>query len=275
MRKKLTMLIAEDNERNRTQFQKIYEEEYHVLIATNGCEALEILQKEDVDIMILALDMPCGEGEKVIRQMKKSERWENIPIIVKTVKYSKAQAKQLGMGADDCLVMPEDMEAVKNSVENMVKHCVNRPKVFRYSEMSLLIIDDDALACEFTKLHIRRLGMRYQVADSAELAVKMIADAIAADRPFAMCLINGQMHQSDSAAVVNKIRERFDENQLLISCVCRECGSEQASTHSGADYILEWPITQEKLYRLMTNVQRDLEKKHEKYTLQNNQKGLQ
>ncbi len=259
MREKLTMLIAEDNERDRTRFRKIYEGEYHVLIAADGCEALNILHNKDVDIMILALDMPCGEGEKVLRQMRTNERWKNIPVIVKTLEYKTAQAKQLGMGADDCLVVSEDIEEVKSSVEHVVKHCVNEPKVFRYSEMSLLIIDDDALAVEFTKLHIKRLGMRYQVADSTELALQMLADAAEAGSPYDMCLINGQMHQTDSAAVANQIRERFDQNRPLISCVCRDGGRKQELMQSGADYILEWPISQEKLYRLMTTVQRDLE----------------
>ena len=100
-----TILVCDD-EKEIVEAIEIYlmQEGYHVLKAYNGREALEILQKEQVHLLVLDLMMPEMDGIHAMMEIRKSS---SIPIIVLSAK-SQDSDKILGLniGADDYITKP-------------------------------------------------------------------------------------------------------------------------------------------------------------------------
>jgi len=92
-----TVLIADDDNAVRDLLKKqVTEEGYKVITAGNGVEALERINKDRPDLVILDLVMPDLDGSGVILRMKSSEEMMRIPVIVVTGAHvGKARAQIL------------------------------------------------------------------------------------------------------------------------------------------------------------------------------------
>ena len=84
MNRQLTMLIVDDMEVERISFAEIFKDEYQILEAENGKQAMEQLEQQKVHIVLLDLCMPVMDGFEVIREMKQQEKYADIPIVAKT-----------------------------------------------------------------------------------------------------------------------------------------------------------------------------------------------
>jgi len=93
---------------------------FKVYTATNGVEALNILEETPVDMIITDLEMPVMHGYEFISRIKGSYRLKEIPIVVLTSRSSeKHKEKALQSGAHDYLIKPFDE---KSLTEILKKH---------------------------------------------------------------------------------------------------------------------------------------------------------
>ena len=71
MRQRDTILIVDDMEINRVILDGLFQEEYHLLEAENGEQALLLLRQyhENIAIMLLDVVMPVMDGYKVLQEM--------------------------------------------------------------------------------------------------------------------------------------------------------------------------------------------------------------
>ena len=82
-------------------------EGYAVGVRDNGHEALESIQREPPDLVILDLMLPGLDGIEVCRQMRADPRTANVPVIMVTAKGEESDVVLgLGIGADDYLRKP-------------------------------------------------------------------------------------------------------------------------------------------------------------------------
>lgn len=121
MRKSLVMLIVDDLEVNRASMCMMFEKEYEVVTATNGREALEILQLRRIDVVILDVYMPVLDGAGVLAQMKADSALREIPVIVKTAVDENLELAMLEMGADDFIFSPSEPAVIRKRVHNIVQ----------------------------------------------------------------------------------------------------------------------------------------------------------
>ncbi len=96
-----TILIADDIKAVREQFAYDLQRQsdFEVLTAENGREALAALADEEIDLVILDLEMPVMDGLETLREMSRSGRLAEVPVIVYTGVgsfQSCVQAVQLG-----------------------------------------------------------------------------------------------------------------------------------------------------------------------------------
>ena len=107
------VLIVDDQELNRDILGVILEDDYELLYAENGREALEMIRKyiDDLCIVLLDLMMPVMDGFQVLEAMLADEEMRHIPVIVLTAEKS-AELKALKMGAADFITKPFDMHEV-------------------------------------------------------------------------------------------------------------------------------------------------------------------
>ncbi len=107
------ILIADDIEINRDALEVILEEDYHLLFAENGKEALEMMysHKDDLSMLLLDLNMPLMNGYEVLEHIRQDEQLQHIPVIVLTADKS-AELRALQLGAADFITKPFDIPEI-------------------------------------------------------------------------------------------------------------------------------------------------------------------
>lgn len=107
------VLVVDDQEINRDVLGMILEDDYEVIYAENGLEAIEKIKdnQEKLSVILLDLIMPVMDGFSVLAMVKSDEEMRNIPVIVLTADKS-AELKALQMGAADFITKPFDMHEV-------------------------------------------------------------------------------------------------------------------------------------------------------------------
>ena len=107
------VLVVDDQEINRDALEAILEDDYHILQASNGLEALEQIEANAnrLSIVLLDLMMPVMDGFEVLRRVVSDERLRHIPVIVMTAEKS-AELRALEMGAADFITKPFDVPEI-------------------------------------------------------------------------------------------------------------------------------------------------------------------
>jgi PAS domain S-box-containing protein len=124
VRRKLRILLVEDNVVNQKLAVKILEKRGHrVVVAENGREALESIGKENFHVVLMDVQMPVMDGYTATRKIRK---WEDkfrpsethIPIIAMTAHAMKGdREKCLAAGMDDYITKPIKPEALFPIIE--------------------------------------------------------------------------------------------------------------------------------------------------------------
>jgi len=104
------ILVVEDDENTRKLMCTILKKNrFDVLQAEDGVVALELMDKEHVDLVVLDLMMPNMDGYELTRQLRLA--WANLPILMVTARQD-ATDKREGFiaGTDDYMTKPVDKE---------------------------------------------------------------------------------------------------------------------------------------------------------------------
>ncbi len=204
-RDRLKVLIVDDNAMNRNILSEMLGDEYIILEAENGAEAVAILQKESVNISLVLLDivMPVMDGYEVLNIMNSKGWIKDIPVImissddsvssmrrayelgitefisrsfdalivrhrvVNTIMLYAKQKKLVGMVADQIY----EKEKESSLMINILSHIVE----FRNGESGLHVLHVQ----QFTKLLLRHLIRITDKYDISESDIALIAKASA------------------------------------------------------------------------------------------------
>lgn len=119
--RKISILLVEDEENLQEALKLNLElEDYEVTSAWNGVEALDIIQKEHFDLMILDVMLPELDGISVVETIRLQNN--DIPILILSAKNSSAD-RVLGLkkGADDYLTKPFNLEELLLRVSKLLQ----------------------------------------------------------------------------------------------------------------------------------------------------------
>lgn len=118
-------ILVCDDDRDIVRALRVYltGEGYNVLEAYNGREALEILEKEDVKLVLMDVMMPETDGITALVELRKKS---NVPVILLTAK-SEYSDKVLGLniGADDYITKPFNASEVMARVKSQLRRYVD------------------------------------------------------------------------------------------------------------------------------------------------------
>jgi CheY-like chemotaxis protein len=103
-----SLLVVDDNSMNRIMLSRyITKLGYQTRLCENGRRALEKLQGEPFDLVLLDVQMPEMDGYQVLEQLKADPRLRDIPVImISAVEELESVVKCIGLGAQDYLPKP-------------------------------------------------------------------------------------------------------------------------------------------------------------------------
>ena len=121
--KELKILLAEDNKVNQKLTSRILEKNGHtVVIAQNGFEAIERMQENTFDLILMDVQMPEMDGFSATQKIRELERNsdKHIPIIALTAYAMKGdREKCIAAGMDSYLSKPISFKALKDTINNV------------------------------------------------------------------------------------------------------------------------------------------------------------
>lgn len=106
------ILVAEDDEATRLHLERILcRAGYEPVLASDGADALELLDHRHVDLILLDLQMPRLDGYGLLEQLRQSG--SELPVLVHTVRQGMADKRRcFTLGADDYLIKPAEDEEI-------------------------------------------------------------------------------------------------------------------------------------------------------------------
>lgn len=113
-----TILIAEDSASIRKFISLALKlQGYKIITASDGMEALEKLPSEKIDLLVTDLNMPNIDGIKLIKTIRATEEYKNLPIIILT-SLSKDEDVHIGMeaGANSYLIKPFNTKRIQYEI---------------------------------------------------------------------------------------------------------------------------------------------------------------
>ena len=113
------ILLAEDNEINQLFVKTILKKDFNLMIAPNGKVVIDLVNKENFDLILMDLHMPEMDGytaTSVIRKMDDQEK-RTIPIIALTAAAIKGEKEKcIGAGMDDYISKPFETQDLINMI---------------------------------------------------------------------------------------------------------------------------------------------------------------
>ncbi len=116
------ILCVEDNEINLEILEAIIKNYgFHLLTASSGEEALSLLEKYQVDIILMDIQMPVMSGYELTKLIRENERLKDIPIIAMTAHAMESDRKQcLDAGMNDFIPKPIDIKKLIGVISRYV-----------------------------------------------------------------------------------------------------------------------------------------------------------
>jgi chemotaxis protein histidine kinase CheA/CheY-like chemotaxis protein len=118
-----TILVVDDSLSVRKFASMILEsKQYKVLSATNGLEALNVIDENRVDLVITDLEMPVMHGYELISELKRRGLLNIMPVVVLTSRSSESHKnKAFELGASDFMIKPFDESTMIETVRNNIR----------------------------------------------------------------------------------------------------------------------------------------------------------
>lgn len=200
-----TILIVEDNSDMRELFSTVLSDAgYHCLTATDGRDALAVMDREYVDLIVADIMMPHMDGYELTRTLRQSN--QNLPILIVTAK-DQFDDMQRGFrsGADDYMVKPINVRELVLRAEALLRRA--RISSEKRIVVGSTVLNYDALTVTIhgkeTILPQKEFFLLYKLLSYPN---KIFT------RPQLMDEIWGMFSETDERTVnthINRLRERF------------------------------------------------------------------
>ncbi|WP_370571667.1 DUF835 domain-containing protein [Methanomethylovorans sp.] len=120
--KRAKILVVDDEEMNINLLEAYLMNDYEIIPAYTGTEALEIVKEKKPDLVLLDVMMPDMNGYAICNKLKSSPETQFIPIVMVTALSGKEDRIQgISAGADDFLIKPLDRLELKTRVSSLLR----------------------------------------------------------------------------------------------------------------------------------------------------------
>jgi signal transduction histidine kinase len=142
------VLVVDDNRVNRLKLSHSLEQQGHtVVLAENGRQALQELQEQAFDVVLLDIVMPEMDGYEVLAQIKADAGLRNIPVIViSAVDELDSAVRCIEMGAEDYIPKPFNPVFLKARLDASLRRKKLRDLEQAYLQQEVMLRQSEKLA---------------------------------------------------------------------------------------------------------------------------------
>lgn len=158
---KQQLLIVDDEEINRTILSMMFDEDYDIIEASNGEEAIKAIENsKDLVLILLDVIMPVMNGFGVLDYMREQELLEKIPVILITSQTpQESEEKAYEYGIADVMHKPFEPSIVKRRAKNIIAlYQSQRNMEIKLKEQEITIREQEKTLRENNEFMIDALG---------------------------------------------------------------------------------------------------------------------
>ena len=134
-KKKGTILVAEDNEDILEYIANGLNPIFHIIKASNGEDALQKIQGQNIDLVITDMAMPVMDGIKLCKQLKQNISTNHIPVVILSAQTDvDSKLTVLNLGADDYIEKPFSLSILTRKIQNILR---TRQRVIDHTSKSI------------------------------------------------------------------------------------------------------------------------------------------
>jgi HAMP domain-containing protein/signal transduction histidine kinase/CheY-like chemotaxis protein len=258
------ILVVEDNEMDSSQIAKILSDELlDVTIAATGKAAIEKLNHEEFDCIILDYKLPDVSGEDMIHEIGKLKK-KLTPVIVYSAKdFNKNELSNINLNSSSVIL--KGVNSLEYLLEETISHLHIKHKdlspakrriieVIRNKEdiltgKNVLVVDDDVRNLFALTTVFERFNINVITAESGMEAINTLNENSKID----MVLMDIMMPEMDGYETTQKIRREHKNSSLPIIAVTAKAmkGDRQKCIEAGASDYITKPIKVDQLLSLM------------------------
>ncbi|MFV1996903.1 MAG: PleD family two-component system response regulator [Acidiferrobacterales bacterium] len=177
-----SLLIVDDNAMNRDMLaRRLARDGYVITTASGGREALQCVDRQNFDLVLLDILMPDIDGYKVLEEMKADARTREIPVVMLTAVHEMdSVVRCFEMGVEDYLTKPFNIPFVKSRISSCLRSASVKGMVDSKGvpsgaqEHRLLIVDDNAMNRDMLARRLEREGYHITTVDGARRALELM-----------------------------------------------------------------------------------------------------
>ena len=174
-----TLLVVEDNTDMRNFVVSLLDQDYRIIEAVQGKQALQKLSEHSIDLLISDIMMPVMDGIRLLENIRNSETWHELPVILLTARAADEDRIQaLRARADEYLAKPFNAEELKLKVANLLRRTSTQSPAVSHSESERLpakVLSVEAYSSKF--LNSARECVLLHLS-SSDFDVTALADAL-------------------------------------------------------------------------------------------------
>lgn len=267
------ILVVDDDELNlKLLSTQLSLKGYSIYTADNGKAALDIVEKNNPDLILLDIMMPEMDGYEVTSRLKSDPERKNIPIILVTaLTGDDDKRKGLDAGADEFINKPinapelearivsllklkeyrEQLKSRKESQNLMIQECgdVSFTRKKQDNLPSVLVVEDDRKSLNLLTSYLSSMPCNIEVVHTGEEALKVVSE-----KKIDVMLLDLMLPTMDGFEVCRKVKENEKSYPVQIVMVTglSDTASKVKGIEAGTDDFLIKPIDRDELQaRLM------------------------
>lgn len=218
------ILIVDDNALNREFLEDFIESLGHeALVAEDGVRALEVLQQQAPDMVLLDNIMPRMNGEEVLKHMKQNEQFSELPVIMISANNEMEMvAGCIAMGADDYLTKPFNGTLLKARINACLtrKQLIDERSVYRRQLESLNSNLSSRVRAQVEEISLAQMATIFAMSKLAESRDEDTGEHLERMREYAKLLTEELQQDPEYDDVID---DRFIEN-IFAACPLHDIG---------------------------------------------------
>jgi DNA-binding NtrC family response regulator len=230
MHKKI--LIVDDNTGMREMYYEFFSRKgYTALTAPGGKEAIEIIQKENPDLVLLDMKMPKMDGIQTLKTIRASGMNTKVVMLTAVDSVDLERVARLN-GASGFLRKELNAPVIVHAVDEIF---ADKPHVLKGDRNKVLVVDDDPRIRDIIEQFLTKRKFTSVSAASGEEALEKIKK----ENPIVV-LLDVKMPGMDGLITLKKIREISEDiGVIMISGVGEQSMAEEAIKLGAYDYIVK------------------------------------